>query len=118
MDQPLYHYKAVIKSVYDGDTCKADIDLGLHVWITGETLRLYGINAPEVRGEERPQGIVSRDYLRALILDREILVETIRDSKGKYGRYLARLWLDDDEEGLVDVNQRMVDSGHAVEQDY
>ena len=40
MKHTLYNYKAIVTSVYDGDTCTVDIDLGLHSWIRGEKLRL------------------------------------------------------------------------------
>ncbi|MCP4234525.1 MAG: nuclease, partial [Aestuariibacter sp.] len=36
MNGNLYHYKAYITSVYDGDTCTADIDLGLGVTVKKE----------------------------------------------------------------------------------
>ena len=33
MKHTLYTYKAIVTSVYDGDTCTVDIDLGLHIWV-------------------------------------------------------------------------------------
>jgi endonuclease YncB( thermonuclease family) len=62
-----YTYKAVISAVYDGDTVTADIDLGFHVWLHDEKLRLSRINAPEVRGKERSEGLNSRNWLRKTI---------------------------------------------------
>ena len=62
MKENLYHYRATVVSVYDGDTCTVDIDLGLNTWVRGEKLRLYRINAPELRGVERPEGLKSRDF--------------------------------------------------------
>lgn len=32
MELTLYHYKANIVLVYDGDTIRADIDLGMNIW--------------------------------------------------------------------------------------
>lgn len=89
MDKQLYHYKAKVVSVYDGDTCTIDIDLGLHAWICGEKIRLNRINALELKGKERTKGIASRDFLRSLVLDKEIIIETIKDTKEKYGRNLG-----------------------------
>jgi micrococcal nuclease len=60
----LYHYRAVIAEVYDGDTVTADVDLGFSVWLRGERLRLARINAPEVRGDEKESGLAARDFLR------------------------------------------------------
>ena len=64
MVKKLYYYRAVVGSVYDGDTCTVDIDLGMKTWLRGEKIRLSGINSPGVSGAERPEGLKSRDYLR------------------------------------------------------
>ena len=114
----LHHYRAVIQSVYDGDTCTVDIDLGLHAWVRGEKIRLHRINAPEVRGAERHAGLLSRDFLRSQIDGKSVLVETIKDKKGKYGRYLGEIWLETLSGELVNVNDRMVAEGFAVYKDY
>ena len=103
----MYNYKAHIKDVYDGDTVTAVVDLGfLHY--QEMKLRLYGIDTPELRGPEREQGLVVRDILREKILDKEVEIHSYKDKQGKYGRYLATIILD----GL-DVNQWLVDNGHA-----
>lgn len=111
----LYTYSAHVTAVYDGDTVTVDIDLGLKIWQRGEKLRLYGINAPEMRGEEREQGIVSRDRLRELILDQDVIIKTYLDKSGKYGRLLATIYLDGIEKS---VNQILVDEGLAEEREY
>lgn len=117
MEERLYCYRAYVTKVYDGDTCTVDIDLGINVWVRNEKIRLLRIDAPEIRGEERPQGLLSRDYLRELILDREIIIETFKDRKGKYGRYLGEIWLKID--GVwQNINDMMVASGHAIYRDY
>ena len=113
MKHPLYHYKAVVTSVYDGDTCTVDIDLGLHTWIRGEKLRLHRINAPELRGKERPKGILSRDFLKSKIEGKEITIETIKDKKGKYGRYLAEIWLEEKPGKFININDLIVKEGFA-----
>jgi len=118
MDKRKYHYKAIVKSVYDGDTCTVDIDLGLKAWICDEKIRLYGINAPEIRGDERAKGLQSRDFLRETISGQEVLLQTFKDRKGKYGRYLANIWIRDENNNLIDVNKLLVDSGHAVYKEY
>jgi micrococcal nuclease len=118
MKQNLYHYKAVVTSVYDGDTCTIDIDLGLHTWIKGEKLRLMRIDAPELKGKTRSKGLAARDYLRILILNKEIFIETIKDAKEKYGRYLAEIWLEDEKGKLLNINDELVKNGFAVYRKY
>lgn len=117
-DTQLYNYKAIVTSVYDGDTVTVDIDLGMGIWTKGEKIRLYGINTPEVRGPQRPEGLVSRDYLRDLILNQEIMLATFRDKKGKYGRYLGTIWFKDSADEWFNVNEHLVNEGLAEFKDY
>lgn len=111
----LYMYKAIVTKVYDGDSITVDIDLGMGVWVKGEKIRLAGINAPEVRGEEREEGLKSRDHLRMLIAGQEIWIKTEKDKKGKYGRYIATIYKDN---GVTDINALMVYDGFAEKREY
>lgn len=111
----LYNYKAIVTKVYDGDTITVDIDLGLGVWKHGEKIRLQGIDAPELKGKTRNHGLLSRDKLRELILGKEVTIETMKDKKGKYGRYVAEVFL----KGLEgSVNSWLVNQGLAVFKEY
>jgi micrococcal nuclease len=116
-DAELFHYNAIVQSVYDGDTCRVDIDLGLGIWIRNEKLRLVRINAPEMTGADKPLGTAARDFLRDLINGKEIIIESIKDRRGKYGRYLAEVWMLQDEY-WINVNDALVAAGHAVYQEY
>jgi micrococcal nuclease len=113
MELTLYHYKAKVTSVYDGDTCTVDIDLGIHTWIQGEKIRLNRINAPELRGSEKAKGLKSRDFLRSKIDGKEIILQTIKDTKGKYGRYLGELWLEEPKGNFMNINDLIVKEGFA-----
>ena len=109
----IYRYCGIVSSVYDGDTITVDIDLGFHVHMKKEKFRLYRINTPEVRGPEKEQGYVSRDWLRERILNKEIIIATHKDKKGKYGRWLADVWIDD-----VCINDELVEKGLAEYKEY
>ncbi len=113
LNEQLYTYVAYIAAVYDGDTVTANIDLGMGVWKNKEKLRLSRINSPEVRGDSREQGIVSRDWLRERILQKQVIIKTVNDKKGKYGRYLAEIWLDGE-----NINDLLVMNGLAEFKDY
>ncbi len=113
MDEKLYFYKAFVSKVYDGDTCTVDIDLGMRTWVHGEKIRFARIDAPELRGIERPKGLESRDYLRSLILEKDIFLETIKDKKGKYGRYIGEIWALDENGEYYNVNDKMIAEGFA-----
>jgi micrococcal nuclease len=117
MEIVLYQYRAKVMSVYDGDTVRVDIDLGLKTWIKNESIRLYRINAPEVRGSERVEGLKSRDYLRKLILKKEVIIQTIKDKKGKYGRYLGEIWIEKNKK-WINVNDLLVEKGYAAYKEY
>lgn len=108
----LYDYSAVIVRVVDGDTVVADIDLGFRTWRRDEHLRLFGIDAPEVRGEHRENGLASARALEGRILRKTVTVCTIRDKVGSFGRYLAVIYLDGE-----NINDWLVDAGYAVVRD-
>lgn len=112
-----YFYSAFVISAYDGDTVTLNIDLGFKI-TKRENVRLYGIDSPELRGDEREKGIIARDSIRKLILNRSVYVQTVKDKKGKYGRLLATLWLPQDDENVLNVNDWMVINGYAVARKY
>ena len=95
----MYQYKAFIKNVVDGDTLEIDIDLGLYVWIHGEKIRLYGINTPEVFGVKKDSaewklGNKASVFVKQVLKEKdEIIVETVKDKREKYGRYLAVVYV-------------------------
>ena len=62
--------------------------------LKNQKIRLARINAPEVRGDQRPAGLISRDSLRERIGNKWVVVKTMKDKKGKYGRWIADIFLD------------------------
>lgn len=107
----LYYYSAIVKSIYDGDTIRADIDLGFDIWMFNQQIRLLGLDTPEIRGEERPLGLQSKQF----VVDRippgtEIKLLTIKDQKEKYGRYLGIIFYGDE---LTNLNEELVENGFA-----
>jgi endonuclease YncB( thermonuclease family) len=118
-----YKYWAIVrhtKDIYDADTITLFVDLGLGNWTTLRT-RLAEIDAWELRGEERPFGLEARDWVRIqlhqyMVEERPFVIETIRDRKGKYGRYLVKIFIEKDynsgEYGLS-LNNELVRLGHA-----
>lgn len=104
-------YDAHVESVYDGDTITTDIELGFGVKLDDQKIRLYGIDAPEVRGPEREEGLVSRDALRELIDGKDVII--VDRGKGKYGRIIAEVLLD-----TINVSVWMVQNGYAEYAEY
>ena len=110
-----YVYDAECVKVVDGDTLKLDVDLGLDCR-RAITIRVHGINTPEMRGPEREEGIVSRNCLKGFIDNSggELIIQTVRDRTGKYGRYVARIFNSD---GL-DLGEELVRLGMAERVNY
>lgn len=107
----MYEYKGRIVSVYDADTVTIILDLGFNVSIK-EKIRLYGINCPELRTKnekEKALAIEARDFVRELILGEEVEITVYK--KGKYGRYLAGIFL---ESGEL-LNELLIKKGYARE---
>ncbi len=107
----LYVYAIEVVSVYDGDTIRANIDLGFNIVQRNEPIRLLGIDTPEVRGSEREAGLAARDYLRSILLPSPegLVLHSYKDKSGKYGRILGRLQLAD---GRY-INDMLMEAGHA-----
>ncbi len=110
----LYHYKAYITRVYSGDHCLVAIDLGMGVWTRGEEIRFSRIEAPDIKGDDRESAVAARDFLRNLILDREVLLKTIKDRRNKACRFLAEMVVVTETGESVDVIEALVAAGHAV----
>ena len=122
----MYQYKAQVRQVIDADTIDVLIDLGFGVH-TMQRLRLYGIDAPEMRTEA---GKVAKEYVKSVLLGADasmfVYVRTLKDKKDKYGRKLAVLYFDpvsmllEIAESKIEMmdrsfNWQIVQNGHAVE---
>lgn len=109
--------RSLDEGVYDGDTVWAMIDRG---WDdhSRRSVRLSGIDAPEVRGAERPEGLVSKDRLLELLpVGRKVHLYTRKD-QGKYGRYIADVYVELEAGVSTLINRMMVEEELAEEVDY
>ena len=112
----MYTYKARLIRVIDGDTVDAEIDLGFGVYMK-QRVRLYGINTPDSRSkeqEERERGLASKQRLTE-ILTREFIVETILNKRGKFGRILGILYVEQEDGIRNNINETLVKEGFAKE---
>lgn len=103
----MYEYAATIARVVDGDTVHAEVDFGCDTY-RRMTLRLYGINAPELN---TAAGKEARAFLAEMVEGRAVTLHTVKDRTEKYGRYLATLFIAGKQQS---VNETMVATGHAV----
>lgn len=110
MAQDNYTRQAVITNIIDGDTVDAVVDLGYNI-TTSQRFRLKNINAAEMTGATKEQGLKAKVFLQGLILGKKV---TITSSKtDSFGRYLATIYIQmADVE--VDVNRFMITKGMAL----
>ena len=116
----MYHYKAKVEKVVDGDTFDVVIDLGFKM-TTNQRIRMAGINTPETYNvkkdsEEFQKGMASKQFMeqRLAANNYEIELETEKTTE-KYGRYLGKVTLADSK---VTLNDEMVEKGFAVYKKY
>lgn len=115
-DDKFYYYKAEVLRIIDGDTIKVRIDLGFNLTFT-DNVRLARINAPEIRGKERPEGLEAKAWLDSQIsVGDEIYLKTFK-WKGKYGRYIAEVILKTGNKE-INISDEMVKNGHAKYVEY
>lgn len=111
---PYITHGKVIK-VYDGDTVTIATRLPHDETIYRFSVRLRGIDSPEIHGKtenEKALAVKSRDALSQLIYHKTILIKNIEYEK--YGRLLADIYLMDTE---TSINQWMLDQKYAVPYD-
>lgn len=104
----LWTYRAKVIRVVDGDTLDVRIDQGFRSWRL-ERLRLFGIDTPETRGEEREEGLRSKDYVQAWLEERnnDVIIRT--SESDSFGRWLAKVY---DEDGFM-LNAELLEKGLA-----
>jgi micrococcal nuclease len=82
--------------IIDGDTFRL---------VTGDTVRLIGIDAPEL---SQPGGEVSREFLAYLILGNPVTLEKGSEDRDKYNRLLRFVYI-----GNLCINEEMIRQGYA-----
>lgn len=93
--------------VIDGDTIEVEIESEI------ESVRLIGIDAPEIEGKTKEKGIEAKNYLEKLVEGKKIRLEAdeTQDNRDIYNRLLRYVFLED---GKM-VNAEMIKSGMAKE---
>lgn len=107
----MYEYSAWLVAHVDGDTIHAGIDVGIDI-ATFQTLRFYGVNAPEIG---TPAGKTSaawvQQWFQTNCPDGKFILQTVKDKREKYGRYLAVILSAD---RVHNLNEELVAAGQAV----
>ena len=123
--EPSYEFPVVISRVVDGDTVDARIDIGFKI-IYEERIRLLGIDTPESftsNKKEKVLGLAAKERIKELISQanaiprkrgrKDVVLKTSKDGKGKFGRILGEIWINTNTGDGVNINQVLIDEGHA-----
>lgn len=132
----------LVDSVYDGDTVIIVVPTKLEIYnmLSAKTLdqnplnnsnitlnkikvRLDGIDTPELkpsknlpnREEHIHKAKLAKNYLSDLILNKIIKVQFL--SNDKYGRPLVKLFIIDDKQNVICINDLMIEKGFANKYD-
>ena len=115
-----YIYRAKLERVVDGDTVDALIDLGFDTWIK-KRIRYKGIDTWESRTkdlDEKKLGLAAKARNKELLESVSSKPGYFRlrsHGVGKYGRVLGELFIKDIEGIEYNINQTLIDEGHAYE---
>lgn len=123
--------RAQVVSVYDGDSFHAIIDMGMGLtWSGGlrpdyndpPMVRVAGIDAWEIRGEERPAGLKAKRRVEELIGGDIVMLKTYEWREGKYDRIVADVYFPEEGKELHEYDRMenmrnladiLVAEGHA-----
>lgn len=112
MTNNLYHYKATVVRVVDGDTVELMIHLGFTI-VWKSTCRFYGVNTPELKSkdpEERAKAKEARAWVEQH-LTAGAVVYIKSHELDKYGRPLVTIYCGQEQELIL--NQKLVELGLA-----
>ena len=115
-----YIYKAKLERVVDGDTVDALIDLGFDTWVK-KRIRYKGIDTWESRTkdlDEKKLGLAAKERNKELlesISSKPGYFRLRSHGVGKYGRVLGELFIKDNEGIEYNINQTLINEGHAYE---
>ena len=115
-----YVYRAKLERVVDGDTVDALIDLGFDTWVK-KRIRYKGIDTWESRTkdlDDKKLGLAAKDRNKELLESVSSKPGYFRlksHGVGKYGRVLGEIFIKDIEGIEYNVNQTLINEGHAYE---
>ena len=104
-----YTYDCTLRRVVDGDTLDLRIDLGFRMFAELR-VRLDGVDTPEIRGPERPYGLDATSFVLDWLTEAGELRVRTKKRTGKYGRWIADLWRDED---LVSLVEAIITASHG-----
>lgn len=123
-----YYYNVELVRVIDGDTIEVVLDFGFTLRQKMK-LRLANIDCAELRSKdegEREKAQEAKKFVEEKLsynitwhtFPRNIRIQTLKTKKGSerqtFGRYVAVVYFRDDNDVWVNLNDLLVEEGHAV----
>ena len=111
-------YRGKLERVVDGDTIDALIDVGFDIWVK-KRIRYKGIDTWESRTrnlEEKKLGLAAKARNKELLEQVSSKPGYFRLKSygvGKYGRVLADLFIMDSNGVQININETLIQEGHA-----
>lgn len=97
----MHEYPCQLIKVINGNTIEADIDLGFNIKIK-QRIRLYGVED----SEEAKTALIKT-------LPKEFICKTIYNKRGKVGRVLGYLFVEDNDGNLLNINEQLAGQGFS-----
>ncbi len=107
--EPAYIYRAKLDRIIDGDTAVFMVDLGFKTF-SAVTVRVRGVDTPEVRGPTNAAGLAASRYSYNLLLGQQLLLASYKDRQS-FARWVCDVWLSNGDSWA----ERLLRAGHAVE---
>ncbi len=117
----MYKYNVTVVDIIDGDTVKVDIDLGFHLGMKNQYIRLHGIDCPESRTKdivEKRFGLLAKaEVEKYMPVGSEQQMVSVLTHKGKFGRILGEFLVEDPKlpGTRFNLNRHLVTNNLAVE---
>ena len=112
-----YIYRGKLDRVVDGDTIDAMIDVGFDIWV--KKIRYKGIDTWESRTrdlEEKKLGLAAKERNKELlekVSSKSGYFRLKSYGVGKYGRVLGEIFIMDNNDNTICVNNQLISEGHA-----
>lgn len=108
MSKPWVFEHAYLNRVIDGDTIVVDVDMGFLVWMRNLYVRLARVDCPEIRGDEKQNGLIARAWVKDTLKPFKSRPFTLKSEKhGKY-RWIAEIEYDG-----MNLSDEIVRQGHG-----
>ena len=114
-----YHRADNVRAI-DGDTIKADVELGWGVWLRGQSVRLLDYDAWEATKQRRSANVTDGEIVRgqaahrdvsALLASGMVYLSPGPEERDPFGRLLAKAYVVRSG-GVVVVSEYMRERGH------